>query len=133
MGFCIGAIQGEIFPVSDSGHERDPKQVSQAKDRGTLCLGISMDGIWPDRRLLFRKQIEDVRSFPDLIWRDDLSHMCIIHSLLYRKDSQHFPIHTHQLKNCWVSCRPNALQYRCDSIVRKLKKEGNFQTLFSRM
>jgi hypothetical protein len=51
---------------------------------GVLLIppNISMNGVRLDLRLVLHQPINDIDGFPYIIWRADLSHICLIRSLL---------------------------------------------------
>ena len=60
----IGTEELEVFPVPNTRHEFDAEEIGQAKNRRTLTLRISMDGIGLDVGLILEQSIENVDRLP---------------------------------------------------------------------
>jgi len=59
------AIELEILPVADPGHELDAQEIGQPKNGQVLALGIGVNGRGLDRRAVANQAIQDINGFPD--------------------------------------------------------------------
>src|SRR4029453_5113935 len=49
----------QVLPVADARHQPDSKQVGQAEDRRTLALGVGVEGVGLERRLVLADEVQD--------------------------------------------------------------------------
>src|SRR6266536_2507966 len=79
----VWSIQSEVFEMTYSGHQPNPQQVCKAKHDRILCLGIAAHFVGLHFRLVGEQAIENVYRLPDVIWRGNLSHLCLIRPLAF--------------------------------------------------
>jgi hypothetical protein len=60
-----GSKQRQVLPVTNAWHQLDPQEVGEAKDGGTLALGIGMERLRLNIRGILQQAIENVDGFPD--------------------------------------------------------------------
>lgn len=65
VGLSGRAIEVEILPVPDPGHQADAQEVGQPKNGQVLALGIGVNGRRLDRRAVANQTIQDVNGFPN--------------------------------------------------------------------
>src|SRR4029434_7658044 len=58
------AIEVQVLPIADPGHELDPQQVREPEDGLTLPVGIGVHRIRPDVGRVLRDKIEDMMPLP---------------------------------------------------------------------
>lgn len=56
----ISLVELEFLPISDTRHELDAQQISQTKNRQALGMGVSMEGVGLNLRVVVEQAIEEI-------------------------------------------------------------------------
>src|ERR1017187_240109 len=136
-----GPIEVLPFPVSNPRQELDTKQICESKDRSTLALRVSVDGVRLHVGLVLLQKVENGMTFPRAA-RRPAAHQCdivighqvvantvvsTIANVILRHEVLRVQIPFHPIGGCRLAGAPKLLQWelhigihnRCDCFIQE--------------